>query len=76
MNTEENMGNADSNLRSKNINDAQSKVAYWRKLLFLLSLGSVGKRFTEEMTRLLIFWIYKTEQDSIAMKALIISSIP
>ena len=36
---------------------------------FLLPSGSMGKRFIEEMTRLINSWTFKSEQDTIAMKA-------
>ena len=47
-------------------------IAHWRKSLFLLPFGSTGKRFIEEMTRIINNWTFKSEQDSIAMKALMV----
>ena len=45
-------------------------VAHWRKSLFLLPSGSTGKSFIEEMTRLINSWTLRSQQDAIAMKAL------
>ena len=49
-----------------------NKVVHWRKSLFLLPSGSTGKRFIEEMTRLINSWTSRSEQDTVAMKALMV----
>ena len=49
--------------------DVYNTVVHWRKSLFLLPSGSTGNRFIEEMTRLINSWTFRSEQDTIAMKA-------
>ena len=39
---------------------------------FLLPSGSTGKRFIEEMIRLINSWTFRSEQDTTAMKALMV----
>ena len=41
-------------------------------MLFLLPAGAAGKVFTEEMLRLLNSWTYKSDLETIALKALMI----
>ena len=50
-------------------------VIHWRKSLFLLLSGSTGKSFIEEMTRHVNIWIFRSKQDIIAMKALMVFPI-
>ena len=52
--------------------EVYNMVVYWRKSLFLLSSGSTGKRFIEEMTILINSWTFRSEQDTIVMKALMV----
>ena len=52
--------------------DVYNRVVHWRKSLFLLPSGSTGNRFIEEMTRLINSWTFRSEQDTIAVKALIV----
>ena len=47
-------------------------VVHWRKSLFLLPSGPTGKRFIEEMTRLINSWTFRSEQDTVAVKALMV----
>ena len=47
-------------------------VVHWRKSFFSLRSGSVGKLFIEEMPILVDCWTYKTEQESVAMKTLML----
>ena len=49
--------------------DVYNTVVHWRKSLFLLPSSSTGKPFIEEMTRLINSWTFRSEQDTIAMKA-------
>ena len=41
-------------------------------MLFLLPTGAVGKRFIEETKRLVSSWIYKSNLETVALKALMI----
>ena len=41
-------------------------------MLFLLPAGAAGKVFTEEMLRLIKSWTYKSDLETIALKALMI----
>ena len=43
--------------------------------MFLLLSGSTGKSFIEEMTRHVNIWIFRSKQDIIAMKALMVFPI-
>ena len=52
--------------------EVYNKVVHWRKSLFLLPSGSTGKRLIEEMTRLVNSWTFRSEQDTIAMKILMV----
>ena len=51
-------------------NDVYNTVVHWRKSLFLLSSSSTGKRSIEQNTRLINNWTFRSEQGTIAMKAL------
>ena len=66
---EENIWNADSEVMKNKFDDVYNTVVHCRKSLFLLPSGSTGKRFIEEMTRLINSWTFRSEQDTIAMKA-------
>ena len=68
---EENIWNADSDVMKNKFDDMYNTVVHWRKSLFLLPSGSTGKRFIEEMTRLINSWTFRSEQDT-AMKALMV----
>ena len=50
-------------------------VIHWRKSLFLLLSRSTGKSFIEEMTRHVNIWTFRSKQDIIAMKALMVFPI-
>ena len=68
----DNIWNADSDVMKNKFNDLYNMVVHWRKPLFLLPSGSSGKRFIEKLTRLINSWAYRSEQDTIAMKALMV----
>ena len=59
--------------RTDKFDDVYNTTVHWRKSLFLLPSKSAGKRFIEEMTRLINSWTFRLEQDTIATKALIVS---
>ena len=69
---EENVWNANSDVMKNKFDEVYNKVVHWRKSLFLLPSGSTGKRFIEEMTRLVNSWTFRSEQDTIAMKVLMV----
>ena len=69
---EENIWNSDSDVMMNKFDDVYNRVVHWRKSLFLLLSGSTGNRFIEEMTRLINSWTFRSEQDTIAVKALIV----
>ena len=52
--------------------DVYNTVVHWKKSLFLLPSGSTGKGFIEEMARLINSLTFRSEQDTIAMKALMV----
>ena len=70
----ENIWNADSDVMKNKFYDVYNTVVHWRKSLLLLPFGSTGKRFIEEMTRLINSWTFRSEQDTIAKKALMVLS--
>ena len=51
---------------------AYSEIVYWKKVLFLLPSRAAGKGFIEEMTKLVNSWTYKSDLETIALKALMI----
>ena len=53
------------------LNATYNETTKWRKNLFNIPSGAVGKRFVEEMTRLINEWNNKTPLANIALKALI-----
>ena len=65
---EENIRNADNDVRKSKFDDVYNMVVHGRKSLFLLPSGSTGKRFIEEMTRLINSWTFRSEKDTTAMK--------
>ena len=50
----ENIWNTDNDVFKSKINDVCNTIVHLRKSLFLLSSGSTGKRFIEEMIRLIM----------------------
>ena len=54
------------------IEEAYETTTKWRKNIFQLPTGKVGKLFVSEMTELINSWCDKTEWRSIALKALLI----
>ena len=54
------------------IDSAYNQIVYWKKVLFLLPTGAAGKGFIEEMIRLVNSWTYKSDLETIALKALMI----
>ena len=69
---EENIWNADSDLMKNKFDNVYNTVVHWRKSLFLLPSGSTGKRFIEEITRLVNSLEFRSEQDTIAMTNLMV----
>ena len=65
-------GRVDDKTFEKDLHFIYEKIVYWRKNLFLLPTGKAGKRYIDEITRLLNAW----EQDSaikhIAFKAIMV----
>ena len=49
-----------------------NEIVYQKKVLFLLATGAVGKRSIEEMKRLVSSWIYKSNLETIVLKALMV----
>ena len=68
----ENIWNADSDVMKNKFGKVYNKVAHWRKSLFLLTSGSTGKCFIEKITRFINSWTFRSEQDTTAMKALMV----
>ena len=54
----------------KDSNNAYEKTVHWKKNLFMLPSGAAGKRYVEEVTRLMKLWIQDTPLKSISLKAI------
>ena len=53
----------------KDLNNAYEKIVKWKKNLFMLSSGAAGKKYVEEVTRLMKLWIKDTSLKSISLNA-------
>ena len=51
------------------INEAYNEVVYWRKNLFLIPYGKIGKDFIDKLTLLISAWNYETERQHVVLKA-------
>ena len=67
-----NIWNENITLIESKIDSAYNELVYWKKVLFLLSTGAAGKGFIEETIRLVNSWTYKSNLETIALKALMI----
>ena len=54
----------------KDLSDAYEKIVHWKRSLFMIPSGAVGKKYIEEITRLLKLWIHDSPLKSIALKAI------
>ena len=54
------------------INSGYNEVVYWKKVLLLLPTGAAGMGSIEKMIRLINSWNYKSDLETIALKALMI----
>ena len=54
----------------KDLNDAYEKIVHWKRNLFMMPSSAVGKKYIEELTRLLKLWIQDSPLKSIALKAI------
>ena len=64
-----NVNGVDITVSTYAINEAYNEVVYWRKNLFLVSYGKLGKDFIDELTSLMNDWNYETERQHVALKA-------
>ena len=55
-----------------NINDVYERIVYWRKNLFMLPTGKVGKRYIDETTRLMNAWTEDSPLKNVAFKVIMI----
>ena len=53
----------------KDLSDAYEKIVYWNRNLFMVLSGATGKKYIEEITRLLKLGIQDSPLKSIALKA-------
>ena len=53
----------------KDLNSAYEKIVHWKKNLFMLPSGASGKKYVEEVTRLMKLWIQDTPLKSVSLKA-------
>ena len=54
----------------KDLTDAYEKMVQWKRNLLMMPSGATGKKYIEETTRLLKFWIQDSPRKSIALKAI------
>ena len=59
----------------KELDSIYKEVVFWKKNLFLLPSGKVGKEFVAEMTRLVESFANATSLEGIAMKALVVFQV-
>jgi len=65
-------GEFDGKEINKNFDFVYEKVVFWRKNLFMLPTGRAGKKFIDEITRLLHCWVDKSALADVAFKAIMI----
>ena len=58
----------DITVNTNTTNEAYSQVVHWRKNLFLVTYGKIGKDFIDELTLLINDWNYETESQHVALK--------
>ena len=58
----------------KDLTDAYEKIVHWKRNLFMMPSGVAGKKYIDEVTRLLKLWIQDSPLKSIALKAIHIQS--
>ena len=63
-------GNEGSVNITKYICDAYEKIVFWRKNIFMLPTGSIGKKYVLETTKLLNAWTSNSPMKDIAFKAI------
>ena len=51
------------------LNNAYKKTVHWKRNLVMLPSGAAGKRYVEEVTRLMELWIQDTPLKPISLKA-------
>ena len=52
------------------INSGYNEIVYWKKVLLLLPTGAAGIGSIEKMIRFINSWNYKSDLETIALKAL------
>lgn len=65
-------GSFDDKMFEKTLSDVYEKTVYWRKNLFLLPTGTAGKRYIDEITRLMNDWLDNTALKNISFKAIMV----
>ena len=54
------------------INSGYNEIVYWKKVLLLLPTGAAGIGCIEKMIRFINSWNYKSDLETIALKALMV----
>ena len=54
------------------INSGYNEIVYWKKVLLLLPTGAAGIGSIEKMIRFINNWNYKSDLETIALKALMV----
>ena len=65
-------GGIDSHTFQKNVDFIYEKIVFWRKNLFLLPTGKSGKKYIDEITRLVNAWLSDSCLKDVAFKAIMI----
>ena len=56
----------------KNFPQVYETVVFWRKNMFLLPSGKAGRKFIEEVSRLISEWLHDSPLKNIAFKAIMV----
>ena len=65
-------GKLNNNEFTNHVNNIYERIVYWKKNLFLLPTGKAGRKFIEELTRLLYCLVYDTAVKDVTFKAVMI----
>ena len=57
-------------IHQKDLEEAYNRIAYWRKNIFMVLTGDAGKKFIDEISRLLNLRTNNTPLKNIAFKAI------
>ena len=65
-------GNYDNKTFEQNLNMAYEQIVYWRKNIFMVPTGKIGKQYINESTRLLNAWTEESSLKDVVFKAIMV----